>query len=90
MKYIDIFIDDNKHDFSVGHWIGTQDFQYITENWADEFRYTTEGLSNLDYYRKRRSSMTDEEFDLLCEIIAAYANNYIDELDIKFIDKSNA
>lgn len=80
--YINIYEDDL---FDVGHWIGTKDFQYVTENWADMFQYTHEGLENLNYYRKTRSNMTDQQFDKLCDIIAAYANGYENELKVKHI-----
>lgn len=95
MKEEDFYVtlyEDNM--FDVGHWIGTKDFQYITENWADMFQYTREGLENLNYYRKTRSNMTDQQFDKLCDIIAAYANGYENELEVKCIrnykdEKSN-
>lgn len=67
--------DDYDDSFSVGWWVGTDDFQWVREGeYANTFRYDTEGLEELNHVRQKLSPMTDFEFDKLCDIIGCLSN----------------
>lgn len=81
-KYILPFITEERYlilyekdTFEVGHWLGTHDFQFNDcEHGAEIFNYTLEDLEKLKEYGKLWCNMSDNDFDKLCDIIAAFAN----------------
>jgi len=81
-KYILPFITEERYlilyekdTFEVGHWLGTHDFQFNDwEHGAEIFKYTLEDLEKLKEYGKLWCNMSDNDFDKLCDIIAAFDN----------------
>ena len=66
-------------DFSIGWWIGTPDFQWVELDHGANIVNYPYGMEELDKVRQKWSNMTDEEFDMFCDIMSCLTNvdNYI-------------
>lgn len=76
-SYCNIY-EDKESDFSIGWWIGTKDFQWVTEHGSNIINYP-EGMEELDHMRRYHSNMSDSEFDRFCDVFGFLSNieNYI-------------
>lgn len=80
-NYITLYEKTGKdYKFTVGHFLGTNQFPYFIDDLIDGPKatdilfYTLEDLGKLKELGKTYCNMSDTDFDKLCDIIAYFDN----------------
>jgi len=80
-NYIILYEKTGKdYKFTVGHFLGSEEFPYFIDDLIDGPKetdilfYTLEDLGKLEELGKTYCDMSDTDFDTLCDTIAYFAN----------------